>query len=97
MGADVIATLALWKRNKTGALKPRLPRLTVLLLGLWSPRYHSPSWLGCVRHDARLHGSMASLLCVCVARSAGHQRGMRRHDSYRFGWPEPARHEDMYI
>ena len=56
-----------WKRNKKVAIKPLLQVLTVLHFDFCCPTHHSPSWLGFVRHDARLHGSIASFLWVCVA------------------------------
>src|SRR5215470_10220899 len=52
------------KRNKKVAVKLLLPVLTVLHLGLCSPTHHWPSSLEFVRHDARLHGFIASFSCV---------------------------------
>src|SRR5262244_3825851 len=55
-----------WKRNKKVAIKPLLQVLTVLHLDFCYPTHHSPSWLGFVRHDARLHASTAFFSIVCV-------------------------------
>jgi hypothetical protein len=40
-----IASKRRGKRNKKVAIKPLLPGLTVLHLGISSPTHHSPSWL----------------------------------------------------
>ena len=58
--------MSAWKRNKKVAVKLLLPVLTLLHLGLCSPTHHWPSSLGFVRHDARLHESIASFSYVCV-------------------------------
>ena len=69
------------KRNKKVAVKLLLPVLTVLHLDLCSPTHHWPSSLGFVRHDARLHGSIASFSCVCVWHSSVSQYVIQPLDS----------------
>src|SRR5215468_79706 len=80
-----------WKRNKKVAVKLLLPVLTVMHLGLCSPTHHWPSSLGFVRHDVRLHGSIASFSFFCVVHSSGPQCAIPPLGSYTFGWPDPVR------
>jgi len=86
-----------WKRNKKVAIRPLLQVLTVPHLDFCSPTHHAPSWLGFVRHDEPLPGSIAFFSCVCVAHESGHPYGIPPLGWSTFCWSAPVRHHGQSL